>query len=119
MNNQDIPTHDGWNHRWGCPPITETKKQKTIDNCSCCGNYLRVKIYKGKIEEYGNYTTKYGGKFCSSSCAITYIEKIENNNKEKISLNNKHVNKNGNIKFQGEHTASEDGTETKKEKEEK
>jgi hypothetical protein len=26
----DIPTHDGWNHRWGCPPLntTDTKKNK-------------------------------------------------------------------------------------------
>ena len=28
MNNQDIPTHDGWNHRWGCPPITIPKNKK-------------------------------------------------------------------------------------------
>ena len=19
----DIPTHDGWNHRWGCPPLSK------------------------------------------------------------------------------------------------
>lgn len=96
MNNQNIPTHDGWNHRWGCPPITipKIKKNNTINNCTCCDNYLRVKIHNGTIEEYGNYTTKYGGKFCSSSCAITYIEKIEMNNKEKILVNNKNDDEN-------------------------
>lgn len=20
----DVPTHDGWNHRWGCPPLSKT-----------------------------------------------------------------------------------------------
>ena len=31
MSNQNTPTHDGWNHRWGCPPIT-TPKKETIDH---------------------------------------------------------------------------------------
>jgi hypothetical protein len=25
-NDEDIPTHDGWNHRWGCPPLKNNKK---------------------------------------------------------------------------------------------
>ncbi len=25
---EDIPTHDGWNHRWGCPPIKSPKNNK-------------------------------------------------------------------------------------------
>ena len=119
MNKLNTPTHDGWNHRWGCPPLSEKDMKKTFEKCTQCNGHLRVRInLDGTIETYGNHTTQYDGKFCSSSCAITYIEKIENNNKEKISLNNKYVNKNGNIKFQGEHTTSEDRTETKKEKEE-
>tara|TARA_A100001015_G_scaffold263554_1_gene310611 strand:- start:238 stop:882 length:645 start_codon:yes stop_codon:yes gene_type:complete len=24
----DIPTHDGWNHRWGCPPLNTTDNKK-------------------------------------------------------------------------------------------
>ena len=24
----DIPTHDGWNHRWGCPPLKSNKNLK-------------------------------------------------------------------------------------------
>lgn len=122
MNKLNTPTHDGWNHRWGCPPLSEKDMKKTFEICTQCNGHLRVRINKDKtIETYGNHTTQYGGTFCSSSCAICYIqkqEKIENNNKEIISLNNKYVNQNGNIKFQGEHTTSEDRTETKKEKEE-
>ena len=24
----DTPTHDGWNHRWGCPPLNDNDKKK-------------------------------------------------------------------------------------------
>ena len=120
MNNQNIPTHDGWNHRWGCPPLSEKELKKTFEMCTQCNGHLRVRIMKnGTIEPYGNHTTAYGGQFCSSGCAISYIqkqEKIENNNKEIILLNNKHVNKNGNTEFQREHANPEVGEESKKEK---
>jgi len=120
MNNLNTPTHDGWNHRWGCPPLSEKELKKTFEMCTQCNGHLRVRIMKnGTIEPYGNHTTAYGGQFCSSGCAISYIqkqEKIENNNKEIILLNNKHVNKNGNTEFQREHTNSEVGEESKKEK---
>ena len=28
----DIPTHDGWNHRWGCPPLDASDKKKYKDS---------------------------------------------------------------------------------------
>ena len=123
MSNQNTPTHDGWNHRWGCPPI-KTPPGKitttTYEMCTNCRGHLRVRINKdGTIEPYGNNTTEYGGIFCSTGCSISFIQKhkkIENNKKEIISLNIKNDNKNGNIKHQGGYTEAEAGKETKNKK---
>ncbi len=125
-NQQDIPTHDGWNHRWGCPPITSpkksSKKEIKLGTCTECNGHLRIRIKKdGTIEEYGNNTTIYGGIFCSTGCSIYYIqkhEKIEKNITEKISINIKYDNKNGNP--QGEYAKTEYAkTESTKKKETK
>jgi|UniRef100_A0A6C0AKR2 hypothetical protein len=84
MNKFNTPTHDGRNHIWGCPPLSENYMKKTFEKCTQCNGHLRVRINpNGTIETYGNDTTQYGGTFCSSSCAIYYIQKqkkIENNN---------------------------------------
>ena len=83
MYNPNIPTHDGWNHRWGCPPISD---EPLFDTCTKCNGNLRIRIKKdGAIEQYGNHTTDYGGIFCSTGCAISFInqqKKIEKNNKK-------------------------------------
>jgi hypothetical protein len=55
----------------------------TQTQCTHCERSLRIEIispypnFKYKISKMNN-TTCYGGLFCSSHCAMRYIEKIEN-----------------------------------------
>ena len=50
------------------------------ERCTQCQGFLRVRIVYDKnkkfshMEECGNYTTEHGGKFCSSGCAMIFIE---------------------------------------------
>lgn len=56
-----------------------------MSKCTQCQGFLRVRIVYDKnkkfshMEECGNYTTEHGGKFCSSGCAMVFIDKQPKN----------------------------------------
>ena len=52
-----------------------------MKQCSRCKGALRYRQYKKNnkwiFEPYGNFTTESGGIFCSSGCAMVYLQDIE------------------------------------------
>ena len=52
----------------------------TITRCDLCKGFMRIRINSTNpltIENYGIVTTQFGGKFCSSGCALTFILKTK------------------------------------------
>lgn len=64
--------------------------------CTQCEGFLRVKIVYDEnkkfshMEECGNFTTEHGGKFCSTGCAMEFI-----NSRPKNTIIAAHVNEKG------------------------
>lgn len=44
--------------------------------CDNCNNYVPIRICNTKPEAVF-YSTKYGGKLCSTACAVSYIKRIK------------------------------------------
>lgn len=61
----------------------------TITRCDLCKGFMRIRITSTNpltIEDYGIVTTQFGGKFCSSGCALTFILKTKNTKKAIIKI---------------------------------
>ena len=61
----------------------------TITKCDLCKGVVRVRITLTKpliIENYGIVTTQFGGKFCSSGCALKFILKTKKKKKAIIKI---------------------------------
>ena len=58
-----------------------------MTRCSRCNGGLRYRQIKKNnkwiFEPYGNFTTSFGGRFCSTACAMIYLQDIERQNKIK------------------------------------
>ena len=60
-----------------------------ITKCDLCKGFMRIRIISRKpliIEDYGIVTTNYGGKFCSSGCALNFVLKKQNKKKAVIKI---------------------------------